>query len=331
MEKNLLNKRTLRNPHHVRARLYSVISRLAVLMIMILIMTVLSKSFLSVNNLLNVLRQAAPIFIIGAGQTIVILARGIDLSMDAVASLIGVVTATLMIDLNIPFYFAMPMGLLFGGILGLINGVIVTKIKLPAFVATFGTYLLFKGLTVLWIDGRVISGFSKGFRFFGVERFLGIPVIILIALVVYILFRILLQFTTFGRKIYSIGANPSASRVSGIKIDRIIIIAFIISAIMASFGSMLYISRIDSAKSDFGEGFALDAIAATLIGGTSFEGGVGTIEGTVIGAIIILLLRNAMNLLSISPYWQGLATGLVIIIAVLGDTYLKNLSKKFEG
>jgi ribose/xylose/arabinose/galactoside ABC-type transport system permease subunit len=139
-----------------------------------------------------------------------------------------------------------------------------------------------------------------------------------------------LKQTTFGRKIYSIGSNPDASKVSGIKLDRILMIVFMISALMATFGSQLYIARIDSAKSDFGEGFALDAIAATLIGGTSFDGGVGTIEGTIIGALIIILLRNAMNLIGISPYWQGLATGVIIIVAVLGDTYLKKIAKRYE-
>jgi ribose transport system permease protein len=159
----------------------------------------------------------------------------------------------------------------------------------------------------------------------------GIPFIIFIAFFVYVVIRLLLRHTTFGRKIYAIGANPEASRVSGIKIDRIVIIAFIISAMLATFGCQLYIARINSAKEDLGDGFALDAIAATLIGGTSFEGGVGTIEGTVIGAVIILLLHNAMNLLGVSGNWQGLATGLAIIIAVLGDTYLKKLAKKYES
>ncbi len=312
-------------------RFITTLSRLAVLLVLVIIMSFLSKSFFTVDNLLNILRQAAPIFIIAAGQTVVILARGIDLSMDAVASLTGVVMATLMVDNHIPFYLAMPLSLGLGLMLGFVNGIIVTKIKLPPFVTTFGTWLLFKGLTVLWIDGRVISGFEEGFRFFGARRVANIPVIILIAILVYIIFRIVLKHTTFGRKIYAIGANPDASRVSGIKIDRIMIIAFIISALMATFGSQMYISRINSAKSDFGEGFALDAIAATLIGGTSFEGGVGTVEGTVIGALIIQLLRNAMNLLGVAAYWQGLATGVVIIIAVLGDTYLKKIAKKYES
>jgi len=322
---------SLARPRITWTRFLTALSRLVVLFIMVVIVSILNPKFLTTGNILNVLRQAAPIFIIGVGQTIVILARGIDLSMDSVASLTSVVTATLMIDNQLPFYLAMGIGLALGVFLGLFNGVIITKIKLPPFVATFGTWLLFKGLTVLWIDGRVISGFSKGFTYMGIGRLFGIPVIILISILVYIIFRILLRQTIFGRKVYSIGANPDASRVSGIKIDRIIIIVFIISALMATFGSQLYIARIDSAKSDFGEGFTLDAIAATLIGGTSFDGGVGTIEGTVIGALIIILLRNAMNLLGISPYWQGLATGGIIIIAVLGDTYLKKLAKKYES
>jgi ribose transport system permease protein len=311
-------------------RFLTALSRLVVLFIMVVVVSILNPQFLTTGNLLNVLRQAAPIFIIGVGQTIVILARGIDLSMDSVASLTGVVTATLMIDNHLPFYIAMLIGLALGALLGLFNGVIITKIKLPPFVTTFGTWLLFKGLTVLWIDGRVISGFSQGFTYMGKGRLLGIPVIILIAVLIYLIFRLVLNHTTFGRKIYSIGANPEASRVSGIKIDRILIMIFIISALLATFGSQLYAARIDSAKSDFGEGFALDAIAATLIGGTSFDGGVGSIEGTVIGALIIILLRNIMNLFGISVYWQGLATGAIIILAVLGDTYLKKIAKRYE-
>ncbi len=329
-----MEKSDIKSPAKPRfpwVRFLTAISRLIVLLLMVIVLTIFNPKFLTVGNLLNVLRQAAPIFILGVGETVVILARGIDLSMDSVASLTSVVTATLMIDNKFPFYVAMPVGLALGAALGLVNGLIITKIKLPPFIATFGTWLLFKGLTVLWIDGRVISGFSKEFTYLGIGRFLGIPVIIFTAFLVYIIFRIILRHTTFGRKIYAIGANPEASRVSGIKIDRIIIIAFIISAVMGTFGSQLYIARINSAKSDFGEGFALDGIAATLIGGTSFDGGVGTIEGTIIGALIILLLRNAMNLLGISPYWQGLATGMVIILAVLGDTYLKKIAKRYEN
>ncbi len=323
--------KSLVRPRFRWTRFLTAASRVAVLAIMVILMSILSPTFLTTSNLLNVLRQAAPIFIIGAGQTVIILARGIDLSMDSVASLTGAAVAVLMVDYSMPFYVAMVLSLALGAVLGLINGLIVTKAKLPPFVATFGTWLLYKGLTVLWIDGRVISGLPKAFVFLGSGRLFGIPVIIFFAILVYIIFRILLRNTTWGRKVYAMGANPDASRVSGIKIDRVLLTAFIISALMATFGSQLYVARINSAKSDFGEGFVLDSIAAALIGGTSFDGGVGTIEGTVIGALIIFLLRNAMNLLGVAAYWHGLATGLVIIIAVLGDTYLKKLAKRYES
>ena len=158
---------SLARPRFTWTRFLTALSRLVVLFIMVLLVSILNPKFLTTGNLLNVLRQAAPIFIIGVGQTIVILARGIDLSMDSVASLTSVVTATLMIDNHVPFYLAMGIGLALGAVLGLFNGLIITKIKLPPFVATFGTWLLFKGLTVLWIDGRVISGFSKGFHLYG--------------------------------------------------------------------------------------------------------------------------------------------------------------------
>lgn len=321
----------LMHPRFSLVHFLTAMSRGVVLVIMIILMSFLSPTFLTTGNLLNVLRQAAPIFIIGAGQTVVILARGIDLSMDSVASLTGVVMATLIMDNKIPYPLAMLLSLALGGALGLINGLLITKVKLPPFVATFGTWLVYKGLTVLWIDGRVISGFPKAFLFLGVGRLLGVPVIIFVAILVYLVFQILLRYTTWGRKIYAVGANPDATLVSGININRLRITAFILSALMATFGSQLYVARINTAKSDFGEGFALDSIAATLIGGTSFEGGVGTIGGTVIGALIIFLLRNAMNLLGIAAHWHGLATGLATIIAVLGDTYLRRLARQYEG
>ncbi len=302
------------------------LSRVLVLLVMMVIMTCLSPAFLTTGNLLNVLRQAAPIFVLAVGQMLVILARGIDLSMDSVAALSGVVVAT-MLDQKMPVASAMLTGLAIGATLGLLNGLIVTKIKLPPFVTTFGTLLLFKGLTVLYIDGKVIWGFPDAFRFFGAGRIVTVPAVIFIGLAIFVVFHVLLRYTTFGRKLYAIGANPEASRISGIRTDRLLIAAYIISGLLAAFACQLYISRLNSAKSGIGEGFAMDAIAATLIGGTSFEGGIGTPVGTAIGALIIILLRNAMNLLGVSPLWQGFATGLVMIVAVVSDELLRRSGK----
>lgn len=309
-----------------RKEVLASLSRVLVLLVMITIMTCLSPAFLTTGNLLNVLRQAAPIFVLAVGQMLVILARGIDLSMDSVAALSGVVVAT-MLDQKMPVASAMLTGLAIGATLGLLNGLIVTKIKLPPFVTTFGTLLLFKGLTVLYIDGKVIWGFPDAFRFFGAGRIATVPTVIFIGVAILVVFHVLLRYTTFGRKLYAIGANPEASRISGIRTDRLLIAVYIISGLLAAFACQLYISRLNSAKSGIGEGFAMDAIAATLIGGTSFEGGIGTPVGTAIGALIIILLRNAMNLLGVSPLWQGFATGLVMIIAVVSDELLRRSGK----
>lgn len=310
-------------------KLLTRLSRLFVLLVICVIMAFLSPAFLTKGNLLNVLRQAAPIFVLGAGQTLVILSRGIDLSVDSVAALSGVIVAS-MLERNAPVPNAMLVGLAIGAVLGLFNGIVVTKVKLPPFVTTFGTWLVFKGLTVLYIDGRVIWEFPEGFRFFGAGHIGDIPAVIFVAIGVYIIFHVLLRYTTFGRKLYAIGANPEASRVSGIKVNRLLVATYVISGLMAAFGCQLYISRLNSAKSDIGEGFVMDAIAATLIGGTSFEGGIGTIEGTVVGALIIILLRNAMNLLGISPLWQSFATGLVMILTVLGHELLRRAGERYE-
>jgi ribose transport system permease protein len=299
-------------------------SRMLILLIMCLIVGLLNPSFLTWDNLLNVLRQAVPIFVLGAGQTLVILSRGIDLSMGSCGALAGVITAVFL-DSGRSVLTSVFIGLVIGALFGLANGLIVTKVQLPPFITTFGTYLLGKGLVVLYIDGKVIWGFPDTFRILGAKRVLGIPFIIFIGICVFLLFHFLLHSTNYGSAIYSVGANPKASRISGIKITKIITSVYIISGIMAAFATMLYISRLNSAKSDIGEGFELDAIAATLIGGTSFAGGVGTIGGTASGALIIILLRNMMNLLGVSPLWQGFATGLIMVLLILGDIGIKKL------
>jgi ribose transport system permease protein len=297
-------------------------SRLVILLLMCVVLSLISRAFLTWDNLLNVLRQATPIFVLGAGQTLVILSRGIDVSMGSCGALAGVVAALLM-STKVSVLVAVLVGLAIGAAFGLMNGLIVTRVGLPPFITTFGTYLLGKGLVVLYIDGKVIWGFPDSFRFLGAARVGGIPFIIFIGAAIFVLFAWLLKYTNFGSAIYSVGANPTASEVSGIKTRRVITLTFVISGMMAAFACLLFVSRLNSAKSDIGEGFELDAIAATLIGGTSFAGGTGTISGTVVGALIIILLRNMMNLLGISPLWQGFATGLVMVLLILADEMFK--------
>jgi ribose transport system permease protein len=301
-------------------------SRIIVLIILCIIVGSLNNAFLKIDNLINIFRQTVPIFVLGAGQTLVILSRGIDLSVGSCGALAGVIAAVLM-DSGTPILLSVLIGISIGAVFGLINGLIVTRVGLPPFIATFGTFLLGNGLVVLYTGGKVIWGFPNAFRFLGSGRIAQIPFLIFIGLIVLAVFYFILNYTIFGSAIYSVGANPEASKVSGIKINRILTTVYIISGITAAFASLLYISRLNSAKNDIGEGFELDAIAAALIGGTSFSGGAGSIEGTAIGALIIILLRNTMNLLGISPLWQGFATGLLMILLILGDQSIKRAAR----
>jgi ribose/xylose/arabinose/galactoside ABC-type transport system permease subunit len=297
-------------------------SRLLILLIMMAAMTVASPAFLTVGNLLNILRQAALIFVCAAGQTTVILGRGIDLSQDSIASLSGVITAN-MLKGNVPVPVAMGAGLAAGLAVGLLNGLLVTKIKLPPFVATLSTWLAFKGVTMWYNKYRVLYGFPQAFRWFGAGVLGPIPAPVLVGILVFILVYFLHRYTTYGRRLYAVGANPEASRVSGIKNDNVLIVAYGISALAAAAGIFMYIGRINSSLSDQGTDFAMNAITAALIGGISFDGGIGSLPGVVIGAITVILLRNALNLLGVAPLWHGFFTGLVVIISVLGERFMR--------
>lgn len=303
------------------------VSMLLVVVGMMVVMSLLSPAFLSLGNLMNVARQASLAFVLGAGETIVILTRGIDLSVGSVGALAGVATS-LMLEAGYPVLLCITVGLLIGTCAGVLNGILVTRLRLPAFVATFGMMLVAKGLTVLWIHGRVIWGFPQGFRVLGAGKVLGIPVPIIVAAGVWVVLNAFLQSTVLGRQLYSVGANPDASRVSGIRVSRILVLAHAVCGFMAAFGTMMYISRLNSAKSDIGEGFEMEGIAAALIGGTSFRGGVGGVTNTILGALVVVLLRNCMNLLGISPLWQPFMTGTLVILAVLVDELVR---RKYLG
>jgi ribose transport system permease protein len=291
------------------------------------VMSMLSPAFLSWNNLMNLARQASLVFVLGAGETIVILTRGIDLSIGNVGALAGVATA-LMLEAGIPVYLCVAVGLLIGTCAGILNGLMVTRLRLPAFVATFGMMLVAKGLTVLWIHGRVIWGFPQAFRALGAGKVVGMPIPIVVAAGVWVTLSVFLKRTVLGRQLYSVGANPDASRVSGIRVSRILVLAYAVCGFMAALGTMMYISRLNSAKSDIGEGFEMEGIAAALIGGTSFRGGVGGVTNTVFGALVVVLLRNCMNLLGISPLWQPFVTGTLVILAVFMDELVQ---QKYVG
>lgn len=302
---------------------------LIALFVMCLAISVLSDKFLTVNNGWNILRQISVNICISVGMTLVILTRGIDLSVGSILAFAGAVGAGLMkfgIDLpsqNIHIGFTLLGGILaalvVGGALGWFNGMAITKFKAPAFVVTLAMLTMARGFTMLYTEGFPINGLGENFGFIGTGWFLGVPFPVWITLVVVLLAVFLTNKTPLGRHIYAIGGNENAALLSGINTKRVKIIVYTISGITAAIGGLMVTSRLDSAQPNAGMSYELDAIAAVVIGGTSLSGGKGSIWGTVLGAIIIGVLNNGLVLLNVSPFWQQVVKGAVILLAVIMD------------
>jgi ribose transport system permease protein len=297
------------------------------LLIMCVALSILSDRFLTPENGWNVMRQISVNIVISVGMTLVILTGGIDLSVGSVLALAGAVTAVMLkfgaeiTSLNLYFGFtllgALLGGTLVGALLGWFNGFTITRFKVPPFVATLAMLTIARGLTMLLTGGFPITGFSPEMAFIGTGWFLGIPMPVWISAVVVFMAVVLTKKTRLGRHIYAVGGNETAAELSGLKIKRIKLIVYSIAGALAGIGGILVTSRLDSAQPNAGTGFELDSIAAVVIGGTSLSGGRGTILGTVQGALIIGILNNGLVLLNVSPFWQQVIKGLVILLAVV--------------
>ncbi|ELU8557254.1 ribose ABC transporter permease [Vibrio cholerae] len=295
---------------------------LIALLFLVVIVSFLNPNFFTVDNLLNILRQTSVNAIIAVGMTLVILTAGIDLSVGSVLALCGAFAATL-VAMEVPVLVAVPTALLAGAALGAISGIIIAKGKVQAFIATLVTMTLLRGVTMVYTDGRPIStGFTDTadtFAWFGTGYALGIPVPVWLMVVVFAGAWYLLNHTRFGRYVYAVGGNESATRLSGINVDRVKIGVYAICGLLAALAGIIVTSRLSSAQPTAGMGYELDAIAAVVLGGTSLMGGKGRIMGTLIGALIIGFLNNALNLLDVSSYYQMIAKAVVILLAVLVD------------
>ncbi|KMV31875.1 ribose ABC transporter permease [Photobacterium swingsii] len=295
---------------------------LIALILLIVVVSFLNPNFFTVDNILNILRQTSVNAIIAVGMTLVILTAGIDLSVGSVLALCGAFAAT-MIGMEMPVIVAVPTALLAGAALGAISGMIIAKGKVQAFIATLVTMTLLRGVTMVYTDGRPIStGFTDvadSFAWFGTGYAMGIPVPIWLMVIVFASVWYLLNHTRFGRYIYALGGNESATRLSGINVDRVKIGVYAICGLLAALAGIIVTSRLSSAQPTAGMGYELDAIAAVVLGGTSLAGGKGRIMGTLIGALIIGFLNNALNLLDVSSYYQMIAKAVVILLAVLVD------------
>ncbi|EGQ7831355.1 TPA: ribose ABC transporter permease [Vibrio vulnificus] len=295
---------------------------LIALLFLIVVVSFLNPNFFTVDNILNILRQTSVNAVIAVGMTLVILTAGIDLSVGSVLALCGAFAASL-VAMEVPVLIAVPTALLAGAALGAISGVIIAKGKVQAFIATLVTMTLLRGVTMVYTDGRPIStGFTDtadAFAWFGTGYALGIPVPVWLMVIVFAAAWYLLNHTRFGRYVYALGGNESATRLSGINVDKVKIGVYAICGLLAALAGIIVTSRLSSAQPTAGMGYELDAIAAVVLGGTSLMGGKGRIMGTLIGALIIGFLNNALNLLDVSSYYQMIAKAAVILLAVMVD------------
>ena len=290
------------------------------LLLLIVVLTLLNPNFLTVSNLLNVLRQVSISGLIAFGMTFVILTGGIDLSVGSTLALTGAVAASLIASGTDPI-IAMGVALVLGLILGAINGIIITKGRVAPFIATLATMTVYRGLTLVYTEGKPVSGLgdSVTFQMFGKGYFLGIPVPVITTILAFIVLYLILHKTNFGRRVYAVGGNEEASKLSGINTDRVKIWVYAITGLLASVSALILTSRLNSAQPTAGESYELDAIAAVVLGGTSLTGGRGWIFGTLVGVLIIGVLNNGMNLIGVSSFFQQVVKGVVILLAVMPD------------
>ncbi|QUS38663.1 ABC transporter permease [Tardiphaga alba] len=281
-------------------------------------LTVLTESFFSLGNILNVLRQTSLLFFIAAGLTLVVLTGGLDLSIGANVAISACIAGTVIHQTGSPALGVLT-GIGVGATVGLLNGLMVTVLRIPSFIATYGMLWVLHGVTYWYMAGETMHGFPAGFRQIGSGYFLGLPIPVYLMVGFLAIGSIFAQRTTWGQEIYAIGANPVAARLSGIPVASRLLLVYVVSGAMAGLASIIFLARLNSAEADIGETLTLPAIAAVLIGGTSLFGGLGTVFGTFVGALILTLVLNGMNLLSVSASWQPLVTGVIVILAVWLD------------
>ena len=285
-------------------------------------LTAATPHFLTVSNLLNVLEQTSINAVIAVGMTFVILSGGIDLSVGSILALAGILLAMALQN----GWSALPatfLGLAVGGACGLLNGLLVTRGRLPPFIATLGMMSVARGAALLLTEGRPVSGFEADFRSLATGRVLLVPAAVLVAALVYAVTHVVLRRTVFGRCVYAIGGNEEAARFSGVSVRFYKTMVYVVSGLASAIAAALLTARLNSAQPIAGVMYELDAIAAVVIGGTSLRGGFGGVGGTLVGALIMGVLRNGLNLLGISSFLQQVVIGLVIVGAVLLDAALR--------
>ena len=314
-----------------------VLTPIIFLILLILIFSSLHPRFLHPLNIFNVMRQISITGLIALGMTFVIIVRGIDLSVGSLIALCGLVGAVIAkgglverfsvgldTELANPWYWALAGSVLIGLLAGTLNGVCITKLKVPAFVVTLGGLSAYRGTALIVSDGGPISGFNEAYRWIGQGKIWMVPIPVIIFLVFIVLCHIVLKYTVYGRYIYSVGGNPEAARLSGINIDLIITSTYIITGFFVGLSAFILSARLNSSEAVAGMGYELNVIAIVVVGGTSLFGGMGSILGTIIGAMLFGVLQNGLVLLNVSSYIQQIIIGIILVLAVTFDKFSKS-------
>lgn len=299
-------------------------SHYIILLIICIGMTAISPNFLTFSNIISVLRQTSFLLVMALGMTFaMVIGRGADMSLGATVAISSCFAAFyLRAKCDIPtVIFGIAFALALGALAGIINGALIAYLRLPALLVTYGMQNILRGVVYSYMEGDVVSNLHKVVSFIGAGYVGKIPVPIIVALVLTITTAIIFKCTPMGRKLLAVGANPEAARFSGLNANRIIILGFCMTGVMAALAGIMYIGRLGTAEAQIGAEFHLNAIAAVAIGGVSFNGGIVNIGGVIAGSIILSLITNGMNLLNISSNWQGIINGAIIIFAVLVDYF----------
>ncbi|WP_083461783.1 ABC transporter permease [Thermanaerothrix daxensis] len=298
-------------------------STYVILLAIVLGFAVLAPEFLTVNNLLTVALQSTLVALAAIGMTLAIITGGIDLSVGSVAALSGALAAGLATRGGLGTYPGLLIGLMAGAGMGLLNAVMIVWGRIPPFVATLASMAIARGLTLVYTQGRPIAGLDRAFTFWGSESLLGVPMPVWVLLVVAVLVHLLLSQTALGLHIYAIGGGEETTRLAGVNVGVVKVCVYVISGATAALSGLILTARLWSAQPNIGVGLELDAIAAAVLGGSSLAGGVGGIPGTLAGAFIIGVLSNGLNLLEVPSYNQQVIKGLVFILAVMLDYFIK--------
>ena len=311
----------------IKSKLKSIPPVASLMLVAVIVFSIFADNFLSVSNILNILIQASPLLVLSIGQTMIILLGGTDLSLGYVMSFTGLVCAY-MINAGLPLVLCILIALLVSLSIGLLNGLLVSRFKLPYFIATYGVGNIFFGCGLLISGGLSVPALRRSFRYIADGRVFGvIPIIILLAIAIFLIMLLLIKYTALGRNVHGLGGNKEALFLSGINVKKVETSIFTITGLLAGCAGIMFAARAASGHASSGVGWEFDSIAASIIGGNSFIAGHGGLEKTVLGVIFICLIRNGLNMCGVAPKYQSTLVGFIVVLAISIDAICKKMEE----